>query len=89
MNYKRKDGKRFNSGQTSPPPDRQKESKGFAGLDPTKIGLDGPDWLASSLAITPTPVALPGPPETEPPSPAASQWPECNGAADMPQARTL
>jgi len=55
MDYKRRDSKHFNPAQKSFRPDLQREKKGFAGLDPAKIGLEGPDWLSPSSALPDTP----------------------------------
>src|SRR5437870_11882138 len=54
MDDKRKDRKHFNPGQKSSVRDSSKEKKGFAGLDPTKVGLEGPGWLSTSLPLTDT-----------------------------------
>ena len=91
MDEKRKDRKPFNSGQKSSVRDSSKEKKGFAGLDPTKVGLEGPGWLSTSLPLTDT--------STEPslPSksvihthPASTQRSESNiSPAVSPEPRTI
>lgn len=49
MDAKRRDQKRSTPG--APPASRglRKDHNGFAGLDPTKMGLEGPAWLATAL----------------------------------------
>jgi bacterioferritin-associated ferredoxin len=54
MDDKRGDRKQFNPGYTSSFRDTSKKTKGFAGLDPTKIGLEGPGWLSTSQPLTET-----------------------------------
>lgn len=86
MDYKRRDTKHFNSGQKLSTPDRKK--KGFAGLDPATIGLEGPDWL---LPVPALPDTSPEPsvhPDADMP-PAPSQWLESNPAPETPPVRTL
>jgi bacterioferritin-associated ferredoxin len=61
MDDKRGYRKQFNPGHTSSIRGASKETKGFAGLDPTKLGLEGPGWLSTSPPLpetSPTP-ALP------------------------------
>jgi bacterioferritin-associated ferredoxin len=54
MDDKRGDRKQFNPGHKSFVRDASQKTKGFAGLDPTKLGLDGPGWLSSSPPLTET-----------------------------------
>ena len=81
MDAKRRDKKPFNSGQKSSLPDRPREKKGFAGLDPATLGLEGPDWLSPSRALTNTPAAPSVYPDAE--------CPESNPSAETPPPRTL
>ena len=81
MDDKRKDRKRFNPGQKSSVRDSSKEKKGFAGLDPTALGLGGPDWLSPSHALTDAPAVPAVRPDAE--------CPENNPAAETPPPRTL
>jgi len=48
MDDKRGDRKQFNQGHKSSVRDASKKTKSFAGLDPTKLGLEGPEWLSTS-----------------------------------------
>jgi len=89
MDYKRRDTKHFNAGQKPSVPDRTREKKGFAGLDPSTLGLEGPDWLSPSPALTDLPGAPSVHPDADVPSPAPSPWPDTNHAAETPPARTL
>lgn len=89
MDYKRREKKPFNSRQTSSSPDRSREKKGFAGLDPATIGLEGPEWLSPSRALPDVPTESSSHPDADRPSPTPSQWPESIPAAEMPPARTL
>ena len=89
MDYKRRDKKPFNSGQKPSTPDRNREKKGFAGLDPATLGLEGPDWLSASRALTDTPIESSVHPDADMPFPAPSPWPESSPAAETPPARTL
>jgi bacterioferritin-associated ferredoxin len=81
MDYKRRDKKPFNSGQKPSTPDRTREKKGFAGLDPATLGLEGPDWLSASRALPDTPTAPSVYPDAE--------CPESSPAAEPLPARTL
>ncbi len=76
MDDKRKDRKRFNSGQKSAVRSSSKEKKGFAGLDPAKVGLEGPGWLSTSLPLTDTSTEPSLPPQSAIHSPASTQWSE-------------
>ena len=69
MDDKRGDRKQFNPGQKSSVRDASKKTTGFAGLDPTKLGLEGPGWLSTSqpLETSPEP-SLPSDVETDPAS---------------------
>ena len=88
MDYKRRDKKPFYSGQKPSTPDRHREKKGFADLDPATIGLEGPDWLSPSPVRTDTPTEPSVRPAADMP-PAPLQWPESSLAAETPPARTL
>jgi bacterioferritin-associated ferredoxin len=48
MDDTRGDRKQFNPGHKSSVRDASKKTQGFAGLDPTKLGLGGPGWLSTS-----------------------------------------
>ena len=78
MDDKRGDRKQFNPGPRSSVRDTSKKSKGFAGLNPTKLGLEAPGWLSPSPALGPSPeFSLPSDAAIEP-------------ASDVPpEARTL
>ncbi len=90
MDDKRKDRKRFNSGQKSAVRSSSKEKKGFAGLDPAKVGLEGPGWLSTSLPLTDTSTEPSLPPQSAIHSPASTQWSESNILPVMsPEPRTL
>jgi bacterioferritin-associated ferredoxin len=90
MDDKRKDRKRFNPGQKSSVRDSSKEKKGFAGLDPAKVGLEGPGWLSTSLPLTDTSTEPSLPPQSAIHSPASTQWSESNILPAMsPEPRTL
>jgi bacterioferritin-associated ferredoxin len=52
MDDKRRDRKQFNPGRTSSVRDASKKTTGFAGLDPTKVGLEGPGWLSTSQPLS-------------------------------------
>ena len=52
MDDKRGDRKQFNPGHKSSVRDASKKIRGFAGLDPTKLGLEGPEWLSTSQPLT-------------------------------------
>src|ERR1043166_6262210 len=54
MDDKRGDRKQFNPGHKSSVRDASKKTKGFAGLDPTKLGLEGPGWLSTAQPLTET-----------------------------------
>jgi bacterioferritin-associated ferredoxin len=54
MDDKRGDRKQFNPGHKSSVRDASKKTTGFAGLDPTKLGLEGPGWLSTSQPLTET-----------------------------------
>ena len=83
MDDKRKAQKRFNLGQKSSVRDSSKEKKGFAGLDPTKVGLEGPGWISTSLPLTDTSAESPLPSKSDIPSPACPPWSESNGLPAM------
>jgi len=79
MDNKRGDRKRFNPGHQSSVRDASKKTQGFAGLDPTKLGLGGPGWLPVSQPLT----------ETSP-EPALSSDAEMHPSSDMPpEPRTI
>jgi bacterioferritin-associated ferredoxin len=79
MDDKRGDRKQFNPRHTSSVRDASKKIKGFAGLDPTKLGLEGPGWLSTSQPL----------PETapEPVLPSAAAMPPSSDVP--PEPRTL
>jgi bacterioferritin-associated ferredoxin len=78
MDDKRGDRKQFNLGHKSSVRDVSKKTKGFTGLDPTKLGLGGPGWLSTSQPL-----------ETSP-EPALSSGAEINPVSDVPpEPRTL
>jgi bacterioferritin-associated ferredoxin len=52
MDDKRGDRKQFNPEHKSSVRDASKKTRGFAGLDPTKLGLEGPEWLSTSQSLT-------------------------------------
>src|ERR671926_110290 len=54
MDDKRGDRKQFNPGHKSSVGESSKKTKGFAGLDPAKLGLEGPGWLSTSQPLTET-----------------------------------
>src|SRR5262245_360520 len=54
MDDKRGDRKQFTPGHKSSVRDTSTKTKGFAGLDPTKLGLGGPGWLSTSQPLTET-----------------------------------
>jgi hypothetical protein len=54
MDDKRGDRKQFNPGHKSSVRDTSNKTRGFAGLDPTKLGLGGPGWLSTSQPLTET-----------------------------------
>ncbi len=81
MDAKRRDKKPFSSGQKSSFPDRPREKKGFVGLDPATLGLEGPDWLSPSRALPDTPTTPSVHPDAE--------CPESYPAAETPPPRTL
>jgi hypothetical protein len=79
MDDKRRDRKQFDPGPRSSVRDAGRKTKGFAGLDPTKIGLGGPGWLSTSQPLT----------ETSPQSSLPSDS-DSNASSDMPpEPRTL
>jgi bacterioferritin-associated ferredoxin len=79
MDSKRGDRKPFNPGYTSSVRDASKKTKGFAGLDPTKLGLEGPGWLSPSRPL----------PEASP-EPALPSDSEMNPSSDiLPEPRTI
>ena len=55
MDDKRGDRKQFNPGHKSSVYDGNKKTTGFAGLDPTKLGLEGPGWLSTSQPLETSP----------------------------------
>jgi hypothetical protein len=78
MDDKRRDRKQFNPGHKSSFRDTSKKTKGFAGLDPTNLGLEAPEWLSTSQPLETSP-------ESSLPSEAA-----IDPASDVPpEARTL
>jgi len=79
MDDKRGDRKQFNPGHKSSFRDASTKTKGFAGLDPTKLGLGGPGWLSTSQPL----------PETspEPALPSAAAMPPSSDVP--PEPRTL
>jgi len=81
MDYKRRNIKPFNLGQKPSTPERHRGKKGFAGLDPATLGLEGPDWLSPARALTDTP--------TEPSVHPDAERPESIPPLEMPPARTL
>ena len=79
MDDKRGDRKQFNSGHKSSVRDASQKTKGFAGLDPTKLGLEGPGWLSTSQPLT----------ETSP-APVLPSDAAMNPSSDMPpEPRTI
>jgi bacterioferritin-associated ferredoxin len=90
MDDKRKAQKRFNPGQKSSFRDSSKEQKGFAGLDLTKVGLEGPDWLSPSLPLTDTAAEPSLPSQSDIPSQVLPPWSENNVLPAMPpEPRTI
>jgi bacterioferritin-associated ferredoxin len=91
MDYKRGDSKRFNPGQKSFLRDVPREKKGFAGLDPATLGLEGPDWLSAPSALTHTPPAESSVhADSDRTSPAPLRCSESSPAVDKPPpVRTL
>ena len=79
MDDKRGARKQFNPGYKSSVRDASQKTKGFAGLNPTKLGLEGPGWLSTSQPLT------------EPsPEPALSSDAAMNPLSDMPpEPRTI
>ena len=79
MDDKRRDRKQFDPGHKSSVRDAGRKTKGFAGLDPTKVGLEGPGWLSASQPLAETS------PQPSLPSDSAS-----NPLSDVsPEPRTL
>jgi len=79
MDDKRGDRKQFNQGHKSSVRDASKKTKSFAGLDPTKLGLEGPGWLSTSPPLT----------ETSP-APASPSDMAVNPSSDVPpEPRTI
>jgi hypothetical protein len=79
MDDRRGDRKQFNSGHKSSVRDASQKTKGFAGLTPTTLGLEGPGWLSTSQPLT----------ETSP-EPALSSDAEMNPSSDVPpEPRTI
>ena len=79
MDDKRGARKQFNPGYKSSVRDASQKTKGFAGLDPTKLGLEGPGWLSTSQPLS----------ETSP-EPAFSSDAEMNLLSDVPpEPRTI
>ena len=90
MDDKRRDRKRFDPGQKSAVRDPSREKKGFAGLDPTKVGLEGPGWLSASLPLPDTSPEPALPAELDTHTPAPSAWSENNPASEgPPEPRTI
>src|SRR2546428_4300630 len=89
MDYKRRDKKPFNSGQKPSTPERTREKKGFAGVDPATLGLEGPDWLSPSRALPDTSTESSVHTDADMPFPAPSPWPESSPVAEPLPARTL
>jgi bacterioferritin-associated ferredoxin len=76
MDHKRRDSQRFNPGQKSFRRDPSQATRGFAGLDPAKMGLGGADWLTPSSPLTE--------------QPTESAWPESDAEAErVLSARTV
>jgi bacterioferritin-associated ferredoxin len=79
MDDKRGARKQFNPGYKSSVRDASQKTKGFAGLDPTKLGLEGPGWLSTSQPLS----------ETSP-EPAFSSDAAMNPLSDVPpEPRTI
>jgi bacterioferritin-associated ferredoxin len=79
MDDKRGDRKQFNPWPKPSVRDTSQKTKGFAGLDPTKLGLGGPGWLSTSQPLT----------ETSP-EPALSSDAAMNPSSDVPpEPRTI
>jgi len=79
MDDKRGDRKQFSPRYKSSVRDVSKQTKGFAGLDPTKLGLEGPGWFS-----TPQPLIEPSP------APALPSDAAISPASDMPpEPRTI
>ena len=79
MDDKRGDRKQFNPGHKSSVRDTSQKTQGFAGLNPTKLGLGGPGWLSTSQSLI----------ETSP-EPALPSDAEMNPSSDVPpEPRTL
>ena len=54
MDDNRGNRKQFNPEHKSSVRDARKKTNGFAGLDLTKVGLEGPGWLSTSQPLTET-----------------------------------
>lgn len=90
MDDKRRDRNRFNSGQKSSVRDSGREKRGFAGLDPTKVGLEGPGWLSASLSLTEKTTEPSLPSRVDTPALAPSPWSESSPAPEVPpEPRTI
>src|SRR5262245_18340366 len=74
MDDKRGARKQINPGYKSSVRDASQKTKGFAGLDPTKLGLEGSGWVSTSQPLT----------ETSPES-ALSSDAEMNPLSDAPR----
>lgn len=82
MDNKRRNSQHLNPGRRPGVRDAGREKKGFAGLDPSRLGLESPDWLSAS-----TPVC---PPELDTASPAPSSWSEHVPSPSVPpEPRTI
>ena len=75
-------------GQTPSSYDTEKKSRGFTGLDPSRMGLDTPDWLQPSTAPT-APADSSSLPNVETPSSAIPQAGESGAGAGAAEPRTL
>jgi len=90
MDDKLRDRKRFTPGQKSSVRDSSREKKGFAGLDPTKVGLEGPGWLSASLPLIDAAAEPSLPSGVDTSSPALSPWSERSPAPEVPpEPRTI
>ena len=79
MDDKRGDRKQFSPRYKSSVRDVSKQTKGFAGLNPTKLGLEEPGWLSASQPL----------PETSP-EPALSSDAAMHPSSDAPpEPRTI
>lgn len=88
MDAKRRDRQRANPGQKPVRREVSEQTKGFAGLDPAKLGLEGPEWLVPPSPLTAKPAQPTGWPDAAPPAPL-QQPGDGAPAATVPPARTL